>query len=217
MTIWHAFADEAGNFDFSRKQSASRYFVLCTVTIDTCAVGDALLALRRELAWSGHNRDTVFHATEDPQVVRNAVFKLLGEQSFRVDATIFEKYKAQPHLQSEQGLYKMAWYQHFKYIAPKIAKRGDRFFVAASSLGTKSARRDFHAAVIDVVQQVTQSAEHCVVAWPTSSDPCLQVADYCTWAIQRKWERQDLRSHALIASKIHSEYDIWQLGKVNYY
>jgi Protein of unknown function (DUF3800) len=217
MTIWHTFADEAGNFDFSRKQSASLYFVLCTVTIDTCAVGDALLALRRELAWEGHNRDTVFHATEDPQAVRNAVFELLGGQNFRVDATIFEKYKAQPHLQSEQGLYKMAWYQHFKYIAPRIAKRGDRFFVAASSLGTKSARRDFHAAVIDVVEQVTLSTEHCVVAWPTSSDPCLQVADYCTWAIQRKWERQDERSYALIAAKIHSEYDIWQRGQDEYY
>lgn len=217
MTTWHTFADEAGNFDFSRKANASRYFVLCTVTVDTCAVGDALLALRRELAWEGHNRDTVFHATEDPQVVRDAVFRLLGEQDFQIDATIFEKDKAQLHLQSEQGLYKMAWYQHFKYIAPKIAKRRDRFFVAASSLGTKSQRSVFHAAVIAVVQQVTQSAQHCVVAWPTSSDPCLQVADYCTWAIQRKWEREDLRSYALISSKVCSEYDIWQLGQDRYY
>lgn len=217
MTTWHAFADEAGNFDFSRKDNASRYFVLCTVTIDTCAVGNALLALRRELAWEGHNRDTVFHATEDPQAVRDAVFGLLGEQSFRVDATIFEKDKAQPHLQGEQSLYKMAWYQHFKYIAPRIAKRGDRFFVAASSLGTKSQRSVFHEAVIAVVQQVTQSRRHCVVAWPTSSDPCLQVADYCTWAVQRKWERQDLRSHALIAPMIQSEYDIWQQGQTRYY
>jgi hypothetical protein len=217
MKTWHTFADEAGNFDFSRKQNASRYFVLCTVTIDTCSVGDALLALRRELAWQGHNRDTVFHATEDPQAVRDAVFELLAKQDFRVDATIFEKDKAQPHLQGEQSLYKMAWYQHFKYIAPRIARRGDRFFVAASSLGTKRQRRLFHSEVIAVVQQVTRSVQHCVVAWPTSSDPCLQVADYCTWAIQRKWERGDPRSYNLIASKIQSEYDVWRIGQVRYY
>jgi hypothetical protein len=77
--------------------------------------------------------------------------------------------------------------------------------------------RFFHASVIAVVQQVTQSSRHCVVAWPTISDPCLQVADYCTWAIQRKWEREDLRSYALIASKIRSEYDVWQRGQVRYY
>lgn len=217
MATWHTFADEAGNFDFSRKQGASRYFVLCTATIDTCSVGDALLSLRRDLAWQGHNRDTVFHATEDPQVVRDAVFRLLGEQEFRIDATIFEKDKAQSHLQGEQSLYKMAWYQHFKYIAPRIARRGDRFFVAASSLGTKKQMRIFHGSVIAVVQQVTQSSRHCVVTWPTISDPCLQVADYCTWAIQRKWEREDVRSYALIASKIHSEYDVWQRGQVRYY
>lgn len=111
----------------------------------------------------------------------------------------------------------MAWYQHFKYIAPKIAKQRDRFFVAASSLGTKSQRGAFHAAVIEVVHQVTQSTQHCVVAWPTSSDPCLQVADYCTWAIQRKWERQDLRPYELISPKICSEYDVWQLGQARYY
>jgi hypothetical protein len=37
------------------------------------------------------------------------------------------------------------------------------------------------------------------------SEPCLVVADYCTWAIQRKWERDDQRSHELIAGKIASE------------
>lgn len=217
MAIRHVFADEAGNFDFSNKQSASRYFVLCTVTLDDSAVGDALLALRRELAWKGHNRQSVFHATEDPQAVRDSVFALLGTQQFRVDATILEKCKAQPHLRSDELLYKMAWFLHFKYVAPRIASSNDRLFVAASSLGTKKARGLFHTAVDDVVHQVTPCSSHCVVSWPAESDPCLQVADYCTWAIQRKWERADPRSHALIAPKIRSEADIWAPGSVRYY
>ncbi len=37
------------------------------------------------------------------------------------------------------------------------------------------------------------------------SEPCLVVADYCTWAIQRRWEREDPRSHMLLADKIRSE------------
>lgn len=40
------------------------------------------------------------------------------------------------------------------------------------------------------------------------SEPCLVVADYCTWAIQRRWERNDGRSHALIATKISSEVEV---------
>jgi hypothetical protein len=48
--------------------------------------------------------------------------------------------------------------------------------------------------------------------WPSASDPCLWVADYCTWAIQRKWERGDTRSDDLIKDRIRSEFDIWERG-----
>ena len=45
---------EAGNFDFSTNTGASRFFILCTVTADTCvAVGDSLLALRRRTGLEG--------------------------------------------------------------------------------------------------------------------------------------------------------------------
>jgi len=50
-----------------------------------------------------------------------------------------------------------------------------------------------------------------------AADPCLQIADYCAWAIQRKWERQDLRSYDLIRAKIRSEYDLWAKGTDYYY
>lgn len=90
-------------------------------------------------------------------------------------------------------------------------------FVAASSLGTKKGRNALHTAVDEVVQQVSTCHSHRVAFWPANSDPCLQVADYCTWAIQRKWEREDDRSHALIASKIQSEFDVWRLGTTTYY
>lgn len=109
----YVFADEAGNFDFSQKPSASRYFVLCTVTMDTCAAGDKVLSLRRELGWRGVHLEQVFHASDDPQAVRDEMFALLGAEDIRVDATVLEKRKAQPHLQSERDLYKMAWFLHF--------------------------------------------------------------------------------------------------------
>lgn len=45
----------------------------------------------------------------------------------------------------------------------------------------------------------------------------LQVADYCNWAIYRKWEREDARSYDLIRARIRSEYDIFQRGTRHYY
>jgi len=183
------FADEAGNFDFSRRLGASRYFILCTITSTHCEIGDALLSLRRDLGWRGLHLDRVFHATEDPQPVRDEVFALLAGMNCSVD---------------------------FKKLVWNMSS-SDRLFVAASSLGTKKARHALHAAVDEVVLQLSPCNSHRVAFWPADSDPCLQVADYCTWAIQRKWERNDERSHALIAPKIHSEFDVWQRGTEHYY
>lgn len=217
MADRYVFADEAGNFDFSRKPKASRYFILCTVSAEDCGVGNKLLELRRALGWRGLHLDAVFHASEDPQAVRDEVFDLLQAADFRVDATIFEKSKARPYLQSDQALYKLAWYLHFKYVAPKVVRRDDRLFVMASSLGTKKRRGAFHNAVDDVVHQVAPCRRYRVAFWPAASDPCLQVADYCTWALQRKWELNDARSYDVIKSKVGTEFDVWAVGKTHYY
>jgi hypothetical protein len=217
MADRYVFSDEAGNFDFSNNSGASRYFILGTVTAESCDIGDELLQLRRDLGWRGVHLDRVFHATEDPQEVRDEVFEILSRGSFRIDATVLEKSKARPHLRGERALYKMAWYLHFKHVAPSVASAADRMFVVASSLGTKKKRGSFHTAVDEVVQQVSPCASHRVAFWPAESDPCLQVVDYCVWAIQRKWERGDSRSYDLIADKIQSEFDVWSVGITHYY
>jgi hypothetical protein len=49
------------------------------------------------------------------------------------------------------------------------------------------------------------------------ADPCLQAADYCTWAIQKKWERGNVRSYDLIAKRITRERDLWAHGPKHHY
>ena len=46
MSRLFVFADEAGNFNFSRREGASKYFIVCTIACDTCEqLGSGLLAL----------------------------------------------------------------------------------------------------------------------------------------------------------------------------
>jgi hypothetical protein len=214
----YVFADEAGNFDFSRHASASRYFILCTVTLTDCAIGTQLLELRRDMAWRRSSLDGELHASTDAQGVRDEVFALLQKVDFRVDATILEKAKAQPQTHTtDTRFYKYAWLYHFGYVAGKILGAKDELFLSAASVGTKARGSAFREAIEDVAQQVSPALDHRVVFWPAACDPCLQVADYCTWAIQRKWERADDRSFKLIKSKVKSEYDLWQIGKKVYY
>ena len=185
----YLYVDESGNFDFSRKQGASRYFILASVLMDNHGIAYDLMELRRELAWGGVNLPREFHATEDEQAVRDRVFNVLSRYRIRVDATILEKPKTEPKLRtSEERFYKYAWYYHMQYVAPTVASRDDELLVIGASIGTKRQLGVFQEAIKDVMNQTSPTSAIRTAMWPASVDPCLQVADYCSWAIQRKWE-----------------------------
>lgn len=215
----YLFADEAGCLTFERKPNVSRYFVLCTIHMPDCNIAADLLHLRRQLAWNGVQPDRdQFHATTDSEEVREAVYGLLGNLRFRIDATIFEKAKARPYTRVERhGFYQLAWYYHFKYVAPRIVKPGERLFIQAASVGQKKERQAFRQAIDRVAAQVLPEVEWRTSFWSADTDPCLQVADYCAWAIQRKWERGEDRRYRQIAANIRSEYDIWARSGEMYY
>ncbi|MBI4325920.1 MAG: DUF3800 domain-containing protein [Chloroflexi bacterium] len=45
----------------------------------------------------------------------------------------------------------------------------------------------------------------------------LQIADYCTWAVYRKWSLADPRCFELIAPAVRSEWDFFQTEMTTYY
>ena len=214
----YVYADESGNFDFSPNPKASKYFILTTVLMTDHKIASALFDLRRQLEWIGFNMRAGFHASEDKQKVRDAVFQILRQYSFRVDATIIDKRKTQPQLrQTNMRFYQYAWYYHMKYVTPRIATNVDEIMVVAATIATKKKEAAFSAAIEDVMDQVSPTNSMRNTLWPAASDPCLQIADYCSWAIQRKWEIGDDRSYKLINGNILSEYNLFSRGNVYYY
>jgi hypothetical protein len=212
------FADEAGCFTFKRQQGASDYFLLCTLTTPDCSMSGDLLAIRRSLQAGGDTERTKLHATSDAQVVRDEVYKVLAAHDFRVDATLLQKCKAQPQTRTDEiTFYKYAWYFHFKSVGPRLLKHCDKLMITAAALGSRKTRAAFKQAVNNTVQQVAKRDQWELSFMDSSEDPMLWAADYCAWAIQRKWELGDARSHALIENKIASEYDLWRTGTTNYY
>ena len=152
------------------------------------------------------------------QTNRQYVFATLSGHDFRVDATILEKCKAQTQTRvTDERFYKTAWYLHMKYVAPIVARAGDRLLVVSASLGTKKKRSAMDDGARDVIKQVSPTIQVRTTSWNCFSDPCLQVADYCCWANARKWEAGDERSYNLIKTKIRSEFDVWRSGTVSYY
>ncbi|MEV7092965.1 DUF3800 domain-containing protein [Amycolatopsis sp. NPDC051045] len=222
MSTVYVFADETGNFDFSRHKSATKYFGVGTIVLrdhEPDALSADMAQLRRELAWKDQGLDSCFHATEDKQPVRDEVFGLISRHAFRFDVTLLEKSKSQPQLRtSDHTFYKYAWFYHLRALARSEFRQGDSVFLVTSAIGTKKGRALFRAAVDDVMRQnLSYRVPRVLAFWPNSSDACLQVADYCLWAVSRKYERNDTRSYDLIKAKIRREYDLFAAGTVHYY
>ena len=219
MARLYMFGDEAGCFGFNKKPGASKYFIVCTITLDTCAVGHALSDLRRDMLFRRIELGPYFHCAADKQHVRDEVFDVICQHDFTVQATIMEKTKAQPKIRpSKQRFYQYGWFYHFKFVAPKIIKPDTEVLITTASVGkTNKHQAHFTHAVNDVVQQTIQRDKWTTDFSPAIQDPCLQAADYCTWAIQRKWELDDERSYVLIQDRITHEADMWRRGTTHYY
>lgn len=146
------------------------------------------------------------------------MFGLIAKKQFRVDATIIEKSKTQLKLRpTDNRFYQHAWLYHFRHVGPRIAQPNSQLLIQAASIGTRKKRQAFLASINDVAQQVLRTVEWKCTFWSSSSDPCLQVADYCAWAIQKAWEGGDPRRRDQIAHNIRSQYDLFSTGKTHYY
>ena len=214
----YVFADESGCLEFARKPNVSRFFICTTATMDNCDVAASLLDLRRRLAWEGAELGDFFHASTDRQAIRDAVFDELLKHDFAIQATIMEKSKAQSHIRAERAtFYKYGWYYHFKYGVRDQLTTQSQPLVTTASIGTKRERKAFEDSVDDVLRQTVKCSRWDTDFLPAHADPCLQVADYAAWALQRKWERDDTRSYQLIKDRITYEFDLWERGTEHHY
>jgi hypothetical protein len=62
-----------------------------------------------------------------------------------------------------------------------------------------------------------KTARYRLLHHDSKSNFQLQIADYCNWAIYRKWSRDDLPSYDLIKSAVRSEFEIFRTGTTFYY
>ena len=215
----YIYGDESGEFNFSNQIGASRYFILTTVAVVDHAVENDLLALRRELAWNNERLAAGFHATNDRRAVRNQVFTTLDQHHFRVDATIFEKRKARPEIRrTRESFYGFAWYYHLTGLLPALTPESDELLIVAASTN-QAMHREFHSTVAAVAGATAPASIINSSIWSAASSSMIQVADYCAWAIQRKWETtpSDTGPYNLIRNKVASEFDLFKNSVGTYY
>lgn len=155
-----------------------------------------------------------FHASEDPQIVRDMVFDLITRNIGRLEvrAIVIEKDDVEPKHRNEEWLYENLYFYLYRSTLDRShwtrARNGvqllidlteDRRMREATIRGIRNAEALVAAPLMSAIHHVS-SYHH----------PFLQIADYFCWALYRKYEEGDLRSYNKIRKAVKDE---WRLYK----
>jgi hypothetical protein len=216
----YIFLDEAGNRDFS--ENGTRYFLFCAVLRERpFESGARLVDLKYDLIEEGGDNFR-FHASEDLQAIRDRVFSIIASDlaKTRIEALFVEKRKTHPGLQAEDRFYpELLGYflRHLLYAIDLTVYKELLVFTDKLPTG-KNKKLSFEKIVKETLSRmVPPNVKYRLLHHDSQSCMDLQIADYCTWAIYRKLDRGDGRSHELIKSAIRKEFNLFREGRKYYY
>lgn len=215
----YIFLDEGGNLDFS--PTGTRYFTLTSVCkFRPFNISQMLLRLKFDLIEFGLNFE-YFHCTKNNRHVRERVFTIIESRidEIRIDTLIVEKAKTGPALREPKKFYpKMLGYL-LRYILKRTPlNRIDEVLVITDTLPIQKKRSAVEKAIkITLRAMLPAGCKFRIMHHASKSTIGLQVADYCNWAIWKKWESGDDYFYKKIRKGIKSEFDIFQAGTTMYY
>jgi len=227
MRTLFIFIDESGNFDFS--PNGTKYFVLSAVSTLSPLGKERLEEIKYELMKNGINLE-YFHAAEDRQIVRNQVYSFIERlEDIEIDSVIVQKNKTNPSLyismkkkNSKKGekLYTKVLQNLLQYIFCRYdnSTKIDQVVVVLSSIFDANKRKLIEKTIKVYLKQI-YSKPFYLYFHENRSDKNTQIADYCCWAIYRKWTDGEIRPYNAVkkGNKIKSEFDIFKTGSTIYY
>jgi hypothetical protein len=206
----YIFLDEAGNLDFS--PTGTRFFLLGAITKERpFNAYKELTELKYDLAETSTELE-YFHASENAQPVRKRVFDVIRAhlEGVRIDSLIVEKQKTRPSLQADEKFYPRMLGQLLKRILETYDLRQFKeVLVFTDRIPIQKKRGTIEKAIkVTLARLLPSTARYRLIHHSSKSNLDLQIADYCTWALYRKWNAGDLRSYQHIQPAVASEFDI---------
>ena len=220
MKTLYLFIDEGGNFDFSI--GGTKYFILtCLIEERPFPSYDKLRSLKYNLLEKGTNTE-YFHAAEDMQPVRDKVFSIIRESldHVQVCSMIVQKNKTNPTIREKSTFYTKVFRMLMKWVVEKHVhgKGYEKVILFTDTLPVAKQKKAMEKGVkLEFAALLREGIEYRIYHHQSKSNFNLQVADYCNWAIYRKWSRGDDRSYNIIKSCIDAEWDVFRDGSTLFY
>ena len=215
----YVFLDESGNFDFSA--NGSRYFLLTCVSMPRpFGVYAKLQDYKYDCIENGGGVEH-FHCYADRKAVRDAVFGVIGAHldDIHIDCLMVEKRKTRPRLQRNARLYSWSLgYLLRRVLAYERDAGASDVMVITDTIPVNKKRRAAEKAIhAAVVRKQLPGMKYRILHHQSRSHYGLQVADYCCWAIFRKWQRGESTWYDRIKPALRSELDVFESETRYYY
>jgi hypothetical protein len=231
------FVDEAGDPAFYGKggkkiivgtPGCSQTFAVGFLrTFDPQQIRSKLAEVRLAISTDRYLRDipsvtksvVAFHAKDDCPEIRKLVFESLEKMDFGAQIVVARKIERifrRAHGRSQDRLYDFLVSKLF-HCQLHLSTENHIIF---SRRGNKSRQHSLRRAVqvgADRFHQKYNHACHTRVIVDTSQtiqEPVLQAADYVLWAVQRAFERRDMRYFEFLRDKIELVWDIYDVEKI---
>ena len=130
----------------------------------------------------------IFHAKDDCQKVRDKVFKLLKELPFVYDFVVIKK--TEKIFEEIEGKPEKLYEYLLQKLFEKIEREPEKSHIYIATRGKRKRKKQLE----NVVGQE-------VIPQASSGEICLQVVDYCNWAIQRAYLKGEQKYYKLLEDK----------------
>ena len=210
------------------QEGCSRTFILGKLDVqDPAALHAALAQLRADLMADPYFRRVpsmqtqrgktarAFHAKDDVAEVRREVFKVLTGFDLRFYAVVRHKAALLDYVRQRnerEAGYRYRGDELYDTLVEELFRRyhpfADRLEICFAKRGSKSRTHAFRTAIekaetrFESQYGVRRSAEVAIVASTPPEMAGLQAVDYCLWALQRHYERDESRYVELIWDKV---------------
>jgi len=220
MNYLYVFIDVSGNYDYSPTGTMS-LVITSTLCTDINPGVLELYAVKHEVIDQGIDIE-YFHAAEDRQPVRDAVFNVIsGLTHLRIDSIIVEKSKVDPNLRPLKRFYPTMVEYLLQYPFDPRGIDVTRFDKVLIFMDRESARAKEKEAITKAVKislaRHLRGVPYTLSMHSSASHPYLQIVDYCSWALYVKWERGEIRPFNQIKNLVRSEFLIYQNKKAKWY
>ncbi|MDD2745275.1 MAG: DUF3800 domain-containing protein [Candidatus Gracilibacteria bacterium] len=230
--ILYIFIDESGDFTFSGKSSKHFYLSGLAIRAFDSTIPGKLYDIRHDLLtdvdiYNNEKKDLeYFHATEDIQITRDAVFNLIGTLDPKFTSlysVVTQKNKANPifHDAPEKYFSKhVVWLMQGILYSENISDFDEMriFFDDMPVAKNKKAMfKNIKGQINDFFEEKGIRIPYYMYAHQSKSHIYLQIADYMSWAINVHCERNESRPIEIIRKFIVNIFKPFESGTKIYY